>query len=143
MQPPQETVLVMNGDILTELDFRAMLAYHGEHKAVLTMAVRKYEIAVPYGVVECEGQGQRVRKLVEKPTLGFFVNAGIYLLEPAAHRYIPGGERFDMTDLIRRLIDEGQPVASFPVHEYWLDIGRHTDYERAQEDVKRGRRVVG
>jgi dTDP-glucose pyrophosphorylase len=141
MEPPQETVLVMNGDILTDVDFRAMLAYHGEQKAVLTMAVRKYEMAVPYGVVECEGH--RVRKVVEKPLLSFFFNAGIYLLEPAAHRYIPGGERFDMTDLIRRLIDGGQTVASFPVHEYWLDIGRHTDYERAQEDVKRGRRVVG
>jgi dTDP-glucose pyrophosphorylase len=140
MERPQETLLVMNGDILTDVDFRAMLAFHREGKAVLTMAVRKYEIAIPYGVVESEGA--RVQRLVEKPHVGLFVNAGIYLLEPEAHQYIPDGERFDMTDLIRRLIDAGKPVASFPVHEYWLDIGQPTDYARAQEDVKNGRRVT-
>src|SRR6185295_4585289 len=99
MERPQETLLVMNGDILTDVDFRAMRTFHQEEKAVLTMAVRKYEIAIPYGVVESEGE--RVLRLVEKPHVGFFVNAGIYLLEPEALEYIPDGERFDMTDLIR------------------------------------------
>jgi dTDP-glucose pyrophosphorylase len=140
MERPQETLLVMNGDILTDVDFRAMLAFHRESRAVLTMAVRKYEIAIPYGVVESEGE--RVQRLVEKPHVGLFVNAGIYLLEPEAHAFIPDGERFDMTDLIRRLIDAGKAVTSFPVHEYWLDIGQPTDYARAQEDVKNGRRVT-
>jgi dTDP-glucose pyrophosphorylase/CBS domain-containing protein len=138
MERPQETVLVMNGDILTDIDFRAMLGYHREHKAVLTLAVRKYEIAIPYGVVECDGA--QVSRLVEKPHLAFFVNAGIYLLEPEAHGFIPDNERFDMTDLIRSLLDAGRPVASFPVHEYWLDIGQPNDYQKAQDDVKNGSR---
>jgi dTDP-glucose pyrophosphorylase/CBS domain-containing protein len=137
MEMPQLPLLVINGDILTQVDFRAMLSYHQEHQAMLTVAVRKYELNVPYGVVENEGPF--VQRLVEKPVFSFFVNAGIYLLEPAAHQYIPGGQHFNMTDLIQRLLDEGQPVASFPIHEYWLDIGQHTDYERAQADIKEGK----
>ena len=69
----------------------------------------------------------------------FFVNAGVYLLEPRAHSYIPAGERFDMTDLISRLIEEKHRVACFPILEYWLDIGRHVDYDQANQDIKAGR----
>ena len=127
-----EPMLVINGDILTRVDFGAMIAYHREHKADMTVAVRKYDVPVPFGVIECEGA--YVNKISEKPTLNFFVNAGIYLIEPTVHEFIPGGERFDMTELIEKLIKAGRPVASFPVHEYWLDIGQHSDYERAQLD---------
>lgn len=133
---PKETTLVMNGDILTQTDFRAMLAYHREHQADLTVAVRHYELEVPYGVIECEGH--LVRRLREKPSMGFFINAGIYLLEPAAYEFIPSAQRFDMTDLIQRLLDAGRPVVSFPVREDWLDIGRHADYAQAQARVKQG-----
>lgn len=131
---PQETTLVINGDILTQVDFRAMLVYHREHQAELTVAVRQYDIKVPYGVIECDGP--MVRGVSEKPVIGFFVNAGIYLLEPTVYRYIPTGQRFDMTDLIQRLLREGRPVVSFPVREYWLDIGQREDYEEAQAAVK-------
>ena len=134
MKAPEETLLVINGDILTEVDFRAMVAYHREQRADLTIAVREFDLQVPYGVVECEGAV--VRHLREKPLLKFFVNAGIYLLEPVVHRYIPNGQRFDMTDLIQDLIDQGRSVASFPVLEYWLDIGEPLDYERAQRYMK-------
>ena len=137
MQKPEEPLLVINGDILTHVDFRALLAYHHEHKAAMTVAVRKYDLNVPYGVVECEGA--LIKSMKEKPLFSFYVNAGIYLLEPFVHRYIPRDKRFDMTDLIQCLLDEGLPVASFPVLEYWLDIGEHIDYEKAQEDVKNGR----
>jgi dTDP-glucose pyrophosphorylase/CBS domain-containing protein len=133
MQPPIEPLLVINGDILTRVDFRAMLKHHREYHADLTVAVRQYGLQVPYGVIECDGP--HVRQVREKPVVNFLVNAGIYLLEPVVCRYIPNGMRFDMTDLIQRLLDEGRPVVSFPVVEYWLDIGQHTDYERAQEDV--------
>src|SRR3989338_5207793 len=129
-------LLVVNGDILTEVNFRAMLAYHEEHQAVLTVAVHKYDIEVPYGVVESDGPF--VRSLVEKPSKSFFVNAGIYFLEPAARRYIPVGQRFEMTDLIQRLLLEGQPVVNFPILESWLDIGRQAAYGRAQEIVGKG-----
>lgn len=134
METPDEPLLVINGDILTRVDFRAMLAYHREHKADLTVGVRQYDLRVPYGVVECEGS--RVCKLREKPQVSFLVNAGIYLLEPSVRRYIPNGQRFDMTDLIEKLLAEGQAVVSFPIVEYWLDVGQHEDYEKAQEDIK-------
>jgi dTDP-glucose pyrophosphorylase/CBS domain-containing protein len=137
MEPPKERLLVMNGDILTGVDFRAMLNYHQDHTAMLTVGVRTYEFKVPYGVIEREGDF--VLKVVEKPSLTFFVNAGIYLLEPRAHQYIPRGERFDMTDLISRLIQEGHRVACFPILEYWLDIGQHVDYEKAIKDIQTGR----
>jgi dTDP-glucose pyrophosphorylase len=132
-------ILVINGDILTAVDFRAMLDFHRHHHAELTMAVRQYDLRVPYGVVEADGW--RVRAVREKPVLGFFVNAGIYLLEPAVTRAVPNGQRMDMTDLIARLLEEGRPVVSFPVVEYWLDIGQHADYEQAQRDVREGRLV--
>ena len=132
---PKETTLVMNGDILTQVNFRAMLMYHREHEADLTVAVRQYEVKVPYGVIECEGSS--VRRLSEKPSLGFLVNAGIYLLEPVVYRYLPNGQRFDMTELIQRVLDEHRSVVSFPVREYWLDIGQREDYELAQEESER------
>lgn len=129
-------LLVLNGDILTKVNYRAMLNYHREHRAQLTMGVRRYAIKVPYGVVECDGPV--VRELREKPEVGFFVNAGIYLVEPHVCRCIPAG-CFHMTDLIALIIARGGRVASFPIHEYWLDIGRLEDYERAQEDAYAGK----
>ncbi len=137
LETPQEPLLVVNGDILTQVDFRAMLTYHCEHKADLTVAVRQYDLQVPYGVLECDGP--QVRQLHEKPTYKFFVNAGIYLLQPTVHHYIPNNQRFDMTDLIETLIAAGLSVVGFPIVEYWLDIGQHTDYQQAQEDLKSGR----
>jgi dTDP-glucose pyrophosphorylase/CBS domain-containing protein len=137
MPRPSGPILVINGDILTRVSFRAMLDYHRERSAELTVAVRKYEFQVPYGVVECEGDS--VCHLREKPSLSFFVNAGIYLMEPLVHEFIPTGLRSDMTDLIETLIKRNCRVVSFPIVEYWLDIGRHADYLQAQEDVKNGR----
>jgi NDP-sugar pyrophosphorylase family protein len=139
MQVPKDPLLVINGDILTTMDFRAMLIYHRRHKADLTVAVRHYDIRIPYGVLECDSH--RVRRLREKPTYSFFVNAGIYLLQPTVHRYIPNNQRqrYDMTDLIETLIADGRAVVSFPVMEYWLDIGQHADYQQAQADLKKGR----
>lgn len=135
MGVPDETVLVVNGDILTQVDFRHMLAFHREHRADLTMAVRYHEMRLPYGVVDSEGSS--VFGLREKPVVGFLVNAGMYLLEPDVYKYIPSGEHFDMTDLIQRLLEEGRPISSFPIREYWLDIGDPAEYERAQNDVLR------
>lgn len=134
IEPPQETLLVINGDIFTQVDFRAMLLYHREHDADLTVAVRQYDIKVPYGVIECEGS--TVRTLSEKPVMSFLVNAGMYLLEPTVWKFVPHQERFDMTDLIQQLLKERRSVVSFPVREYWMDIGQRSDYERAQEFAK-------
>lgn len=126
-------MLIMNGDILTDVNFRAMLDFHRENRAALTVAVRKYDVGIPYGVVECEGC--EVKRIAEKPTHQFLVNAGIYLLEPVELGDMLEGTRVDMTDVIERLIARGRKVVSFPVMEYWLDVGRPADYEKAQEDL--------
>jgi len=134
-----EALLVINGDILTDTDFKAMLEFHQEHTASLTIAVRKYDFSVPYGVVEIDGE-VGVQKLVEKPTFSVFVNAGIYLLAPEVRPFIPrDGKRLDMTDLIAILLERKQRVISFPLHEYWLDIGQPDHYVQAQEDIRKMR----
>lgn len=138
MEQPDEPLLVINGDILTQVDFRSMLKYHQKHKADLTMAVRQYEFRVPYGVVEHEN-APFVRAIREKPTYQYLVNAGIYLIEPSAHKYIPSNQRFDMTDLMDTIMANGGSVVSFPIVEYWLDIGQHADYEQAKKDIESGR----
>ena len=134
---PTGPLLVVNGDVLTELDFRSMLTFHQEHSASLTVAVRKYELQVPYGVIECDGV--IAKRLQEKPRMELFVNAGIYLLEPSVFNYIDAHAHMNMTDLIQRLLDAGERVVSFPICEYWLDIGQHDDYAKAQEDARSGR----
>jgi dTDP-glucose pyrophosphorylase len=134
MPRPDSTVLVMNGDILTNVDFAAMLAFHREHNAAMTVAVRNHSIQIPYGVVECDGAN--IRRIVEKPTRSVFVNAGIYLLEPALWPLIPRDRHFDMTDLIEQARRDDLTVCAFPLREYWLDIGHLPDYEQAQRDVE-------
>jgi dTDP-glucose pyrophosphorylase len=131
---PQGTLLIIYGDIFTQVDFRAMVAYHQEQTADLTIAVQRYEMQVPYGVVECKGSS--VQRLTEKPTLNFFVNAGIYLLEPQVQRLIPNGEPSDMTEIIEKTLNQGMNVAAFPIHEGWIDIGQPEQYQQAQVDAK-------
>lgn len=137
MEAPDTPFLVMNADILTSVDFQAMYEYHRENQASLTVGVRQYSVQVPYGVVSCEGPF--VKSLEEKPSYGFLVNAGIYLLEPKVLEYVPRNTRFDMTDLIDKLLVEQLTVVSFPIVEYWLDIGKHADYEQAVSDVNKGK----
>ena len=136
MPRPTGTMLVINGDVLTQVNFRSMLAFHKENQADMTMAVRHYEFVVPFGVVDSDGVS--VKGLEEKPRKSFFVNAGIYLLEPAVYEYIPHGSHFNMTELVQWLLDAGLNVVNFPVLEYWLDIGQHDDYIQAQQDVAQG-----
>jgi dTDP-glucose pyrophosphorylase len=128
-----EPLLVVNGDILSHVDYGAMLQFHHEHDADLTVAVAPYEVGVPFGVLETDGLD--VVGVSEKPVLSFFVNAGIYVLEPAVRTYVPAHERSDMTDLVQRLLDDGRRVIGFPVREYWLDIGHAHTYEQAQRDT--------
>lgn len=136
MEAPNEPLLVINGDVLTRVNFRAMLSYHREHRADLTVAVRRFSMQVPYGVVDAEGGN--VTAVREKPDVHFLVNAGIYLLEPSVYQFIEPGMRSDMPDLINRLLEAKRTVSSFLIHEYWLDIGKHDDYLRAQVDASEG-----
>jgi dTDP-glucose pyrophosphorylase len=134
----REPLLVINGDILASIDFRDLARYHRKHGADVTVCVRRHKIPIPYGVMECEGA--RLVRVREKPNVDLLVNAGIYLLEPSVRDYLPRGERFDMTDLIERLLAAGRPVATYPILGYWLDVGRHEDFDRAQEDLKKAGR---
>lgn len=138
LEAPGDPLLVINGDILTEVDFRAMHAFHRDQKSDLTVAVRQYDLQVPFGVLEC--RGAEVRAILEKPRQSFLVNAGIYLLGSAVHALIPPGERLDMPELIDRLLAAGRRVVSFPVVEYWLDVGQPGDFERAELDYRDRRR---
>jgi NDP-sugar pyrophosphorylase family protein len=127
-------ILVMNGDILTRVDFKAMHQFHEEHGANMTVAVRPYEARVPYGLVELAGS--RITSIAEKPLARGFVNAGIYLINPDVCRLVSPGEPLDMPQLIERLLTAGHVVVGFPLREYWLDIGRLADYEQALADVE-------
>jgi NDP-sugar pyrophosphorylase family protein len=87
---------------------------------------------VPYGVIESDGA--QITAVKEKPDIKLFVNAGIYLLEPSVYKCIPEQEHFNMTDVVERLLQANRTVVSFPIREYWMDIGQHNDYEQAQKD---------
>ena len=127
-------LFMMNGDLLTSLNIQGFLEFHENHNGMGTMCVREYEHQIPYGVVTSEGT--QIKSMVEKPVYRFFVNAGIYLLEPALVRSVEAGIRIDMPTLLEREIDRGEAVNMFPIHEYWLDIGRMDDFHRAQTEVQ-------
>lgn len=126
-------LFMMNGDLLTSLDFQSLLDFHHEQAALATVCVREYEHRVPFGVMSFEGH--RITGIVEKPVHRAFINAGIYLLSPEFTRSVEPGMRIDMPDLLQRHVDQGSSVNMFPIHEYWLDIGRMDDFKQAQEDV--------
>lgn len=126
-------VFMMNGDLLTNLDFGNLLDFHQDHAGIATMCVREYEHRVPYGVIESDGL--RVQAMVEKPVFRYFINAGIYLLAPELVRSVQPNTRIDMPTLLERQISMGETVNMFPIHEYWLDIGRMEDFQRAQIDI--------
>jgi dTDP-glucose pyrophosphorylase len=125
-------LFIMNGDILTTLDFQSMLDWHNSHGNTLTIGCRQYSHQVPYGILETDGQ--QLISIQEKPIYFYNINAGIYLLEREALNYIPEGVYFDMPDLIDALKDAECPVGTFPITEPWIDIGKHEDYERVNRE---------
>lgn len=127
-----EPLLMMNGDLLTALNYRELLDFHNEHRGIATMCVREFEYQVPYGVIQSEDH--LIRSMVEKPVHKFFVNAGVYVLSPELVKSVQPGTRVDMPTLLERAIAAKRDVIMFPVHEYWLDIGRMEDFKRAQVD---------
>lgn len=128
-EKPASPVLVMNGDVLTKVNFQQLLAFHTEHKAAATMCVREYDYQVPFGVVKLDQH--RILSIEEKPVQRFFVNAGIYVLESEVLKMIPHDTHLDMPSLFELLIVKEMETAVFPIREYWLDIGRIDDFERA------------
>ncbi|MCF8483296.1 MAG: nucleotidyltransferase family protein [Rhodospirillum sp.] len=127
-------LVMMNGDLLTQVNFNDMLSFHREHKSLVTVGVRKYDFTVPFGIVETEGH--RIHGIVEKPTYSFFVNGGIYVVSPEFIKSVPRIAPSDMPDRIGDAMNTERGVHAFPIHEYWLDIGRRDDFDLAQEEYE-------
>ncbi|MBU1229974.1 MAG: nucleotidyltransferase family protein [Proteobacteria bacterium] len=127
--------LVMNGDLLTKVNFSHLLDFHTGQQASATMCVRPYTATIPFGVVHVDDH--KLVRIEEKPSQTVFVNAGIYALSPSALAQIPGDEPYDMPMLFQALMRRGEAALVFPVREYWIDIGRVGDYEKAQTDYIR------
>lgn len=129
-EQPFGPILVMNGDVLTTSDLDSFYAFHVAHGAGVTVAAIDHRIDIPYGVIRADGPF--VTDLVEKPSERFLCNAGIYAISPEALRLLPSGEHSNMTDLIANSLIKNLPIAVFPIHEYWSDIGTPDDLEKAR-----------
>lgn len=127
-----EPFFVMNGDLLTSINFESMMEYHLVNKAVATMGVREYDFQVPYGVVNTDGEN--ILSIEEKPIHHFFVSGGVYILSTQALEYIPKDSFYDMPTLFEKVIQERGKTLSFPINEYWLDIGRVEEFEKANSE---------
>ncbi len=125
--------IVINGDVQTKVNFKKIVDFHSKHEALGTMCLKSFEMDVPYGVVELNDLA--IEKIDEKPVQKFLVNAGIYVFHPDVRKYIPANERMDMTTLYMKLKNAGARVLGFPLHEYWVDVGRKSDLRRASSEL--------
>ncbi|EEY39724.1 sugar-phosphate nucleotide transferase [Vibrio cholerae] len=131
--PRNLPLIMINGDVLTKVDFQRLLNFHIENEADATMCVREYDYQIPYGVINSEGN--KITSIVEKPIQRFFVNAGIYVVSPRVIQSVAKNQKIDMPTLLERHMVEREKVLMFPIHEYWLDIGRMDDFNKAQVDI--------
>lgn len=133
-----EPFLVMNGDLLTTLDFGSLWKYHHQRSAIATLATFQRSVQISLGVIETD-ERNRVQGYIEKPTYHYKVSTGIYVFEPSVLEHIPYNTRMDLPDLIVQLLAAGQIVTSYPFSGTWLDIGRPDDYERAVAEFEQHR----
>ncbi len=124
--------LVLNSDILTDIDYRALLNFHTANNAFATIAISRKDLKIDLGVIEIEEEGL-IKNYIEKPIVPYDVSMGIYVFEPQIKEYIPKGERMDIPDLIKKIIHNHKKVVGYRHHGYWLDIGRLEDYQEAVE----------
>jgi len=127
-------ILVMNGDLLTKVNFENFLKFHNKNDGIASMCVRGYDMQVPYGVIN--SSNHKLTGIVEKPVNKYFVNAGIYIINPLLLENLDGKTYIDMPDLLQKTINDGEEVNVFPLHEYWLDIGQLEQLKQAQKDSK-------
>ena len=132
------TFLVTNGDVLTDLDFAELIAYHQQQGAIATIATHKRKVTINLGVVDVD-KDNTVTDYLEKPDFNYLVSMGLYVFEPRVLNYIAKDEYLDFPDLVRSLIAAGEKVNSFIFKGYWEDLGRPDDYERASADFERNR----
>jgi NDP-sugar pyrophosphorylase family protein len=129
-----DTFLMLNGDVLTTLPYRTLVDAHRAAGNALTIATHRRDVHIDYGVLHHDGMAGETRRVVgyeEKPTLSYVVSMGVYALEPRVREFVPADRPFDLPDLVLALLAAGEPVGAFPYDGYWLDIGRHDDYEQA------------
>ena len=131
---PKDDFFVMNGDLLTNVNFEYLHEYHKDSNACASICIRKYEMQVPYGVVNV--RANKVTSIEEKPTQSFFVSAGIYMFSPIVLDFIPKGVFYDMPTLFSELLKQGFAVYPFFIREYWLDIGKMDEYRRANDEYE-------
>ena len=131
---PKDDFFVMNGDLLTNVNFEYLHEYHKDSNALASICIRKYEMQVPYGVVNV--RANKVTSIEEKPTQSFFVSAGIYMFSPIVLDFIPKGVFYDMPTLFSELLKHDFPIHPFPIREYWRDIGRMDEYRRANDEYE-------
>jgi len=131
-----ERFLVMNGDVLTAINYADMLASHRASSEIGTVAVYSRSVQIDLGVVEYDGQ-YRLTDYIEKPTHDYKVSMGIYIFEPRVLDFIPRNMRLDLPDLVKKLVAAGETVNCYPYNGYWLDIGRPDDYQQAVADFER------
>ncbi len=129
-----DTVLVMNSDLFTNINYEDFYLHFKEHDAEMSVAAVPYTVSVPYGIFDLEGR--EIQGLIEKPTYNYYANAGIYLIKRSALNEIPNDTFFNATDLIEKLISERKKVIRFPLNGTWIDIGNPQEYQKANELVK-------
>ena len=137
-----DTFLVMNGDILTTLDYRSLMDHHRQSGAMLTIAMHRKEVRVDLGVLETT-EGSQLISYREKPTYCFNVSMGVYIYEPKVIHYIQKGRCLDFPDLVSELLRHDEKVVGYQSQDFWLDIGRREDYELAQQEYHSGAAVFG
>ena len=130
-----EDVLIMNSDLLTNIDFADFYKTFKDSNADMVVAATSYHVDVPYAVLETD-ENQCVKTLKEKPRYTYFSNAGIYIIKKKLLSMIPVDEFYDITDLMEKVIEMDQKLVTYPINGYWLDIGKHEDFKKAQEDIK-------
>jgi NDP-sugar pyrophosphorylase family protein len=133
-QELNETFLMMNGDVLTTLDFSHLVNYHKRNGAIATIALKKRDVKIDFGVVEIDGDNC-IEGYKEKPEIEYLVSMGVYVFDPNVLEYIRPNEYLDFPDLIKELISNGETVKGYVYDGYWLDIGRPDDYEKASRDI--------
>jgi NDP-sugar pyrophosphorylase family protein len=133
----EDTFLAMNGDILTTLNYQALVEHHRRHHAALTIAMHRKDVKIDLGVLESNEQGD-LTSYREKPMYSFEVSMGVYVYEPHVLHYIPKGQYLDFPDLVKILLEHREKISGFRSHDYWLDIGRREDYELAQLEYNSG-----
>lgn len=129
-----DTILVMNSDLFTNIDFEDFYLHFKEHDAMMSVASIPYNVSIPFGILDLEGRN--IRGLIEKPKYNYYANGGIYLFKKEALQYIPEDTFFNATDLIETLIDHSKMVIRYPLNGTWIDIGQHADLAKAQDLVK-------